>query len=61
MIAWIAANALTVLVAAVVLGIAVLCLRVIFPGRGKSGCSGNCAGCSGCGGSCASQSRGSGK
>ena len=52
MIAWFSANALTILVAAIVLAVTSLCLRSLFPGKGKSGCAGCGGSCAGCGGSC---------
>lgn len=51
MIAWIAANWPSLVAGLAVLALAALCLRNIFPGKGKASCGscgGNCASCAGC-------------
>lgn len=49
MIVWLAANWLSLVVGLVILALVALCLRNLFPGKGKTGCTGcGCAGCSGC-------------
>ena len=54
MIAWLAANWLTIVVALLVAALAALCLHNLFPGKsGKGGCSGCGGSCAGCGGGCA--------
>ncbi|GEM_PF-1392516 len=47
MLSWFADNALNLVVGAIVLGLVVLCVRNLLPGKHHVGCSGNCAGCSG--------------
>ena len=60
MIAWLAANWLSLVVGLIVIALVVLSLRNILPGKHQASCGGSCAGCAGCGGSCAGCSAGCG-
>ena len=60
MLEWLAANAATIIVGAVLIVLVAMAIRQIIKAKKKGGCAG-CNGCSGCGGSCMRQFEAGGK